>query len=72
MATHPSARDQPLPGAPSFFEKLGANTESKLEDFFQWWGYTMASSPWVVLFLGQFCFKVIFNILLKFRNVTPP
>ncbi|XP_072944821.1 NPC intracellular cholesterol transporter 1 isoform X2 [Epargyreus clarus] len=38
-------------GEATFFEKLGAETETKLEDFFQWWGVIMASRPWLVLFL---------------------
>ncbi|XP_047992313.1 NPC intracellular cholesterol transporter 1 isoform X1 [Leguminivora glycinivorella] len=53
MATNPRSIDQPdgLQEA-TFFEKLGADTETKLEDFFQWWGYHMASKPWIVLFAG--------------------
>ncbi|PZC81097.1 hypothetical protein B5X24_HaOG213437 [Helicoverpa armigera] len=57
MATNPSSAawaDQPdgVAGDASFFEKLGAETETKMEDFFQWWGTLMASHPWLVLFLG--------------------
>ncbi|CAH0588864.1 unnamed protein product [Chrysodeixis includens] len=57
MATNPSSAawvDQP-DGAASdatFFEKLGAETETRMEDFFQWWGTIMASRPWLVLFIG--------------------
>lgn len=60
MATNPTSAgwgiDQPDGGAAeaTFFEKLGAKTETKLEDFFQWWGTIMASRPWIVLFLGKF------------------
>lgn len=41
-------------GEATFFEKLGAETETKLEDFFQWWGHMMASRPWIVLFIGTY------------------
>lgn len=59
MATNPTAIgwsvDQPDRAEDAtFFEKLGAETETKLEDFFQWWGCHMASKPWVVLFIGKF------------------
>ncbi|KPJ18614.1 Niemann-Pick C1 protein [Papilio machaon] len=36
----------------TFFERLGAETETRLEDFFQWWGCIMAFRPWIVLFLA--------------------
>ncbi|XP_039756217.1 NPC intracellular cholesterol transporter 1 isoform X2 [Pararge aegeria] len=53
----------------TFFEKLGAETESKLEDFFQWWGTAMASRPWVVLFLG-ICFVTSLGVGVKFMIMT--
>ncbi|CAG4982286.1 unnamed protein product [Colias eurytheme] len=53
----------------SFFEKLGAKTETKLEDFFQWWGTIMASRPWLVLFLGL-CFIVALGHGIKYMQVT--
>lgn len=59
MATNPTSAgwgiDQPDggPAEATFFERLGAKTETKLEDFFQWWGTLMASRPWIVLFLGK-------------------
>lgn len=53
MATNPSAEQPENTEDGTFFEKLGAETESKLEDFFQWWGTAMASRPWLVLFLGE-------------------
>ncbi|KAJ8715247.1 hypothetical protein PYW08_005228 [Mythimna loreyi] len=57
MTTNPPAAgwaDQPdgATGDASFFEKLGAETETRMEDFFQWWGTIMASRPWIVLFVG--------------------
>nr|UZD10842.1 Niemann-Pick type C1 a [Mythimna separata] len=57
MTTNPPPAgwaDQPdgAAGDASFFEKLGAETETRMEDFFQWWGTIMASRPWIVLFVG--------------------
>ncbi|XP_073961835.1 NPC intracellular cholesterol transporter 1-like isoform X2 [Choristoneura fumiferana] len=70
MATNPRSIDQPdgLQEA-TFFEKLGADTETKLEDFFQWWGVHMASRPWVVLFIGL-CVIVALGHGIKFMQVT--
>lgn len=63
MTTNPTAVgwsiEQADGGEASFFEKLGADTETKLEDFFQWWGCIMASSPWIVLFFGTYIFLMI-------------
>ncbi|XP_038222649.1 NPC intracellular cholesterol transporter 1 [Zerene cesonia] len=53
----------------SFFERLGAKTETMLEDFFQWWGTIMASRPWLVLFLGL-CFIVALGHGIKYMQVT--
>lgn len=58
MATNPTstrwtAEQQESPEEATFFERLGAETETKLEDFFQWWGCIMASKPWIVLFIGK-------------------
>lgn len=49
------ATNQPIDDAAqaTFFEKLGAEAETRLEDFFQWLGCCMASRPWIVLFLGE-------------------
>ncbi|XP_049876283.1 NPC intracellular cholesterol transporter 1 isoform X1 [Pectinophora gossypiella] len=71
MATNPQWNiDQP-DGATdiTFFERLGATTETKLEDFFQWWGVTMASRPWVVLFFGL-CLVVALGHGMKYMQVT--
>ncbi|XP_076272104.1 Niemann-Pick type C-1a isoform X2 [Rhynchophorus ferrugineus] len=53
MDTHsinkiPGEYDQPS----SFIERLGANTDSYLQQFFQSWGTFCARKPWLVLFLG--------------------
>lgn len=53
----------------TFLEKLGAATESKIEDFFQWWGCVMASSPWLVLFSGL-CVVVILGSGITYMQVT--
>ncbi|XP_064073679.1 NPC intracellular cholesterol transporter 1 isoform X2 [Vanessa tameamea] len=74
MATNPTSvgwsADQP-DGADdaTFFEKLGAETETKLEDFFQWWGCLMASKPWIVLFLGL-CVIVALGHGIRYMQVT--
>ncbi|CAG9788893.1 unnamed protein product [Diatraea saccharalis] len=62
--------DQP-DGAESatFFERLGADAETKLEDFFQWWGHLMASKPWTVLFIG-FCVIVALGHGMKYIQLT--
>ncbi|XP_061379170.1 NPC intracellular cholesterol transporter 1 isoform X2 [Danaus plexippus] len=73
MTTNPTAVgwsiEQADGGEASFFEKLGADTETKLEDFFQWWGCIMASSPWIVLFFGL-CFVVALGHGIKYMIVT--
>ncbi|XP_045523161.1 NPC intracellular cholesterol transporter 1 isoform X2 [Pieris brassicae] len=53
----------------TFFERLGAKTETKLEDFFQWWGCAMASRPWIVLLMGL-CVVVSLGYGIRFMQVT--
>ncbi|KAM3957916.1 Niemann-Pick type C-1a isoform 1-T1 [Aphomia sociella] len=53
----------------TFFEKLGAATESILEDFFEWWGNLMASRPWLVLFCGM-CVVVALGYGMKYTQLT--
>lgn len=36
----------------SFIEKLGANTDTILQHFFERWGTFCAERPWLTLFLG--------------------
>ncbi|XP_012286776.1 Niemann-Pick C1 protein isoform X2 [Orussus abietinus] len=36
----------------TFIERLGANTDKVLEEFFRAWGTACASRPWLILFLG--------------------
>ncbi|XP_050677149.1 NPC intracellular cholesterol transporter 1 isoform X3 [Leptidea sinapis] len=73
MTTNPAAvgwsADQVDGGDSSFFERLGAKTETKMEDFFQWWGCIMASRPWLVLLLG-ICVVVGLGYGIKFMQVT--
>lgn len=68
MATNPNSAgwtiDQPDGvSEATFLEKLGAETETRMEDFFQWWGYNMASRPWLVLFIGKYDIVSYFNTL---------
>ncbi|XP_026319568.1 NPC intracellular cholesterol transporter 1, partial [Hyposmocoma kahamanoa] len=53
----------------TFFERLGATTETKLEDFFQFLGFHMAYRPWIVLF-GGLCFVVALGHGVKYMQVT--
>ncbi|XP_053611074.1 NPC intracellular cholesterol transporter 1 isoform X2 [Plodia interpunctella] len=53
----------------TFFEKLGAKTESTLEDFFEWWGNIMASRPWIVLFMGMI-FIVALGYGMSYTQLT--
>ncbi|XP_075980245.1 Niemann-Pick type C-1a isoform X2 [Anticarsia gemmatalis] len=73
MATNPSSAgwaDQPEgPSEATFLEKLGAETETRMEDFFQWWGCLMASRPWIVLFVGL-CVVVGLGHGIKYMQVT--
>ncbi|XP_052743451.1 NPC intracellular cholesterol transporter 1 isoform X1 [Bicyclus anynana] len=74
MASNPppagwAATSADSPEEATFFEKLGAETETRLEDFFQWWGTAMASRPLVVLFFG-FCFVVALGFGAHFMIMT--
>lgn len=53
----------------SFLERLGAETDRKLEEFFRWWGTYCAAKPWLVLFLGL-CVVVGLGHGIKYMNVT--
>lgn len=53
----------------SFIEKLGANTDTYLQNFFEKWGVLCASKPWLVLFLGG-CFVVGLGHGIKYLHVT--
>ncbi|CAG4956215.1 unnamed protein product [Parnassius apollo] len=74
MATNPTAIGWTVEqtdgaGEATFFERLGAETETKMEDFFQWWGCHMASRPWLVLFFGL-CLVVGLGHGIKYMQVT--
>ncbi|CAH2044145.1 unnamed protein product, partial [Iphiclides podalirius] len=73
MSTNPTSNpwsDQVDAAAEAtFFEKLGAEAETRLEDFFQWWGCIMASRPWIVLFLGL-CIVVALGTGINQMQVT--
>lgn len=53
----------------SFLERLGANTDTYLQQFFQMWGTKCAERPWVVLFLGA-CLVVGLAHGVKYLKVT--
>ncbi|XP_017879990.1 NPC intracellular cholesterol transporter 1 isoform X1 [Ceratina calcarata] len=53
----------------TFIEKLGANTDKLLVEFFRWWGTACASRPWFVLFIG-FLFIITLGYGIKYIYVT--
>ncbi|XP_044253675.1 NPC intracellular cholesterol transporter 1 isoform X1 [Tribolium madens] len=53
----------------SFLEKLGANTDTFLQRFFEYWGTMCAERPWLVLFLGA-CIVVGLGHGIKYLKVT--
>ncbi|XP_066248348.1 NPC intracellular cholesterol transporter 1 isoform X3 [Euwallacea similis] len=53
----------------SFIERLGANTDSYLQNFFQRWGTYCAEKPWVILLLGCFL-VVILGYGVKYLRIT--
>lgn len=53
----------------TFIEKLGANTDTYLQRFFQYWGTICARHPWLVLFLGA-CVVVGLGHGIKYLKVT--
>lgn len=70
MDTHSISK---MPGdyevASSFIEKLGANTDSFLQKFFERWGTTCANKPWLILFVGA-CVVVALGHGIKYLKVT--
>ncbi|XP_012153839.1 Niemann-Pick type C-1a isoform X5 [Megachile rotundata] len=63
----PSGFDEEQPS--TFIERLGANTDKLLAEFFCWWGTACASRPWFVLFVG-FLFVVGLGHGIKYIHVT--
>ncbi|XP_063904619.1 NPC intracellular cholesterol transporter 1 homolog 1b isoform X3 [Zophobas morio] len=53
----------------SFLEKLGANTDTFLQRFFERWGTACAEKPWLVLFLGA-CVVIGLGHGIKYLQVT--
>lgn len=53
----------------SFIEKLGANTDHYLQEFFVYWGTKCAERPWLVLFLGG-CFVIALGHGIKYLKVN--
>ncbi|KAK9709012.1 Niemann-Pick C1 N terminus [Popillia japonica] len=70
MDTHTISK---MPGdfdiSSSFIEKLGANTDSFLQSFFEKWGTFCAMKPWLVLFVGG-CVVVALGHGIKYLKVT--
>lgn len=70
MDTHSVSK---MPGeyepSSSFIEKLGANTDTYLERFFQVWGTKCAEKPWLVLFLGA-CLIIGLAHGVKYLKIT--
>lgn len=52
----------------SFLEKLGANTDTYLQKFFEKWGTYCAGRPWLILFLGA-CVVVGLGHGIKYLKV---
>ncbi|XP_066140197.1 NPC intracellular cholesterol transporter 1 isoform X2 [Euwallacea fornicatus] len=55
--------------ASSFIERLGANTDSYLQSFFQRWGTFCAEKPWMILFFGC-CLVVTLGHGVKYLRIT--
>ncbi|XP_030752069.1 NPC intracellular cholesterol transporter 1 isoform X3 [Sitophilus oryzae] len=55
--------------ASSFIERLGANTDSYLQKFFEKWGTFCARKPWLVLFVGT-CVVVGLGHGVKYLQIT--
>jgi Niemann-Pick C1 protein len=53
----------------SFLEKLGANTDTFLQRFFERWGTMCAERPWLILFLGA-CVVIGLGHGIKYLKVT--
>ncbi|XP_077267698.1 Niemann-Pick type C-1a isoform X2 [Temnothorax americanus] len=53
----------------TFIEKLGANTDKFLQEFFCKWGTVCASRPWLILFLG-FLLIVALGHGIKYMQIT--
>lgn len=64
---------QKMPGeyetSASFIERLGANTDTYLQCFFEAWGTRCAEKPWLVLFLGS-CLVIACGHGVKYLYVT--
>ncbi|XP_043267009.1 NPC intracellular cholesterol transporter 1 isoform X2 [Venturia canescens] len=53
----------------TFIERLGANTDKVLQQFFCWWGTACAQRPWLVLLFG-FLFIVTLGHGIKYVHIT--
>lgn len=53
----------------SFIEKLGANTDTILQKFFERWGTFCAERPWLILFFGA-CLVIGLGHGIKYLKVS--
>ncbi|CAG9827164.1 unnamed protein product [Diabrotica balteata] len=58
--------------ASSFIEKLGANTDTLLQNFFEKWGTFCAERPWLILFLGACLVMGLGHGIKYLRIITDP
>ncbi|XP_050509749.1 NPC intracellular cholesterol transporter 1-like isoform X4 [Diabrotica virgifera virgifera] len=56
----------------SFIEKLGANTDTLLQNFFEKWGTFCAERPWLILFLGACLVMGLGHGIKYLRIITDP
>ncbi|KAK0166490.1 hypothetical protein PV328_004905 [Microctonus aethiopoides] len=66
-----SADDLPqeMDGESTAIERLGANTDIFLQEFFRKWGTTCAKHPWTVLALGSICI-ILLGFGIQYVHVT--
>lgn len=69
MPTHTINEYEEQQGVASFFEKIGANTETWLQRSFERWGCICAQKPWLILFVGL-CVVVALGHGVKYLKVT--
>ncbi|CAH0564150.1 unnamed protein product, partial [Brassicogethes aeneus] len=56
----------------SFIERLGANTDSLLQKFFERWGVFCAERPWLILLLGAFLVTACGHGIKYLKVTTDP
>ncbi|XP_050298712.1 NPC intracellular cholesterol transporter 1 isoform X2 [Anthonomus grandis grandis] len=56
----------------SFIERLGANTDTYIQMFFEKWGTFCAERPWLILFLGSLLIVVLGHGIKYLKITTDP